>query len=1120
MKAASRLCCFQSAAFVALLFSLNAVQAEINPVDILSGEAATDQYGWSVDIDGDTAIVGAPLNDNGGITDSGEAYIYINDGAGNWTLQATLSPASIQPDDTNQPADADTDPDVVDERQRQGWFGYSVAVDGDYAVVGAPLYDKQQDDETLLDLLDAGAIYLYKRVAGVWSLVGQSNVDPADANSGDWFGSAVDIDAETLVVGSLSQYKGGQVFILYREVDDSWKQQYAQTANPEQEIEEQKTLVPLDAVSEDWFGQSVAIDGNTIVVGSDGSDNNASSSGSVYVFTRDVDHNWWLQSKVLPADPQANANFGIAVDLDQNLMLVGADAADNQGAAYVFSRDVQGQWTQEDKLTASDAAAGDGFGFSVALRQPLAMVGAWREDSNGIQGGQAYLYARDIANNWSQVDLLRDAAGAAFEGFAFDVGLGSIDNEDDYWGIVGVPQILANGTGELQISDNLAALIDTDSDGTDNSLDTDHDSDSVPNANDRFDYDPNAFSDLDGDGFADSVDQFAHNPNESFDTDGDGLGNVTDTDDDNDNIIDSDEYLLGTDPFSADVYNYDNAKVDSDKDGVKDPDDAFPTDSGESVDTDADGLGNNTDSDDDNDGLSDVDEGVLGTDPLNPDSDGDGANDLIDTRPLNPSADTDGDGSVDDVDNDDDNDGVADASEIANGTDPLNPDSDGDGANDLIDTRPLNPSGDSDGDGLIDDVDSDDDNDSIEDGNDAFPLDPSESSDVDGDGIGDNTDTDSDNDGVDDVNDAFPLDPAETIDTDLDGIGNNADDDDDGDGVSDYLETQNGTDPLLIDSDGDGAHDTDTSVSATAPTLDQFPLNPAENSDTDGDCPHYNLPTSGNGCGDNSDTDSDNDGVDDVDGSGNPLDAFPFDPTESSDVDGDGVGDNADTDADNDGILDEVELVNGTNPLNPDTDGDGAQDTDTSQQGSSSVLLDQFPTDPTETTDTDNDGIGNNADQDDDGDQVLDANDAFPLDGSESVDTDNDGVGNNADSDDDNDTVADSADAFPLDASESVDTDGDGIGNNADTDDDGDGVADADDAFPLDPAESADSDADGVGDNADSNDSSSDNGGTTSDTGTDTAAATSDDGGSGSFSLPLLALMTGVSLLARRRRLC
>ena len=301
------------------------------------------------------------------------------------------------------------------------------------------------------------------------------------------------------------------------------------------------------------------------------------------------------------------------------------------------------------------------------------------------------------------------------------------------------------------------------------------------------------------------------------------------------------------------------------------------------------------------------------------------------------------------------------------------------------------------------------DNDGVNNEDDAFPYDPSETMDSDGDGWGDNAD-------------AFPNDADEWIDTDGDGIGDNADTDYDGDGVDDSME----------DSDGDGVNDdqddfpndanetTDSDGDGVGDNSDVFPNDSNESSDLDGD-----------GIGDNSDDDADGDGtpndVDafpltdssndaDNDGVANDLDAFPNDPNEYFDSDNDGVGDNADNDDDNDGTLDSS---------------------------------DAFPYDPSETMDSDGDGWGDNAD-------------AFPNDASEKIDSDGDGVGDNADmfpsdttewGDTDGDGVGDNSDAFPNDASEIVDSDGDGVGNNAD-------------AFPYDSNEQSDSDGNGVGDNA------------------------------------------------------
>ena len=414
----------------------------------------------------------------------------------------------------------------------------------------------------------------------------------------------------------------------------------------------------------------------------------------------------------------------------------------------------------------------------------------------------------------------------------------------------------------------------------------------------------------------------------------------------------------------------DSIDTDDDGDGVLDVNDAFPLDATESVDTDGDGVGDNADTDDDGDGIPDA----------------------TDSAPLDPqeeiTLDTDGDGILDIHDPDDDNDGIPDAEEID--TSSTNADTDGDGVND---------------------------------NDDAFPTDATESVDTDGDGTGDNADTDDDGDGTPDSSDAFPLDPDETTDSDGDGVGDNTDPDDDSDGIADVDE---------LDTDGDGIPDdtdTDDDNDGTPDSDDNFPLDSSLVTDTDGD-----------GIDDSVDTDDDGDGVPDS------TDAFPLDPAESVDTDGDGTGDNADDD----------------------DDGDGTPDSS-----------DAFPLDEDETTDTDGDGIGDNEDTDDDGDGVVDTEDAFPTDSTESRDTDGDGTGDNADDDDDNDGTPDGSDPFPTDPEDQTDsptdTDGDTIIDYHDTDDDGDGISDADEiaagSDPLDATDTPlDTDGDGTPDVTDTDD--------------------------------------------------
>jgi poly(3-hydroxybutyrate) depolymerase len=322
---------------------------------------------------------------------------------------------------------------------------------------------------------------------------------------------------------------------------------------------------------------------------------------------------------------------------------------------------------------------------------------------------------------------------------------------------------------------------------------------------------------------------------------------------------------------------------DSDGDGHRDDVDAFVYDSGEWLDNDDDGIGDNADTDDDNDGLTDSEEAGLGTDPLNWDTDDDEISDLTDCDPIDGElyTDTDLDGACDEVDEDADGDGWENELEF-------------DCMTGWLDVSSV-PS-DLDHDGICDVIDPDDDGDGYFDNDDLFPLDASEWSDNDGDGFGDNADTDDDGDGWSDDDELScgtnPWGLPDPEDMDEDGV----------------------CDPLDSDVDGDG-HPNDE---------DHYPLDSSEWADTDSD-----------GVGDNSDAfpNDSNETLDtDEDGVGDNADAFPSEPSEWSDIDGDGVGDNTDAfpadplewiDTDGDGFGDNSDDF----PMDVeewlDTDGDG-----------------------------------------------------------------------------------------------------------------------------------------------------------------------------------------------------
>jgi hypothetical protein len=534
----------------------------------------------------------------------------------------------------------------------------------------------------------------------------------------------------------------------------------------------------------------------------------------------------------------------------------------------------------------------------------------------------------------------------------------AVDQDNDGWPVGQDPN-------DSDVNIPGITFIDTDNDGQADTgglaADNDDDNDGVFDIDDVFPLDASESSDLDFDAIGDNADTdidgdnvlniddlFPYDAMESIDTDGDGIGNYRDEDDDGDSLKDETEALLGTDSL----------KSDTDGDGVFDNVDALPLDVNERFDTDKDTVGNNADNcplivntfqintdtdafgnacdtDDDNDGVLDTEDdfpldatkfnavdsdndgwpteqdsddenatvpsetfvdtdsdGLADRGGLTPDEDddNDGIEDIYDAFPLNANEwlDTDSDGTGNNTDTDDDGDGYTDFDEVIAETNPLiktsipvdldgdfisdatDIDKDGDNVNNLNDAFPSDASEttDTDGDGTGDYADVfpsdaseaiDTDGDGTGDNADVFPSDASEIIDTDGDGTGDNADvfpsdaseiTDTDGDGTGDNADIFPSDATESLDTDEDGTGNNTDLDDDNDGFSDADEILVGTDPLL-------------------------------NSSVPADMDNDFIP-------DSLDDDRDGDGVD------NDSDLYPDDPAESANSDGDTIADNAD----------------------------------------------------------------------------------------------------------------------------------------------------------------------------------------------------------------------------------
>jgi hypothetical protein len=370
--------------------------------------AAGDQFGFAVSVSGSTVVVGAPFDGDAGL-ESGGAYVFQRDegGSDNWEELKKL---------------------IAADAAALDWFGFAVAISGNTVVVGAPFDDDAGSA--------SGAVYVFERDVGgsnAWGLV--KKLTHSDAAAGDDFGFAVAISGNTIVVGAPVdddvKSAPGAVYVFERDTggSDGWG--------------ELKKLTGADAEAGDGFGFTVAISGDTVAVGAPFRGDNV---GSAYVFERALGgaENWGEVKRLRADDGDAGDQFGYAVSVSQNTILVGARLRtvrvdeprpppaepievelDNAGTVYFFERDAGGaeEWGKVKRLTAANAQAGDQFGFAVAIRGNQAVVGALYAGDN--RRGRAYLHQRNLGglNGWGRLEKLAASDGRRRDEYGFGVAI-------------------------------------------------------------------------------------------------------------------------------------------------------------------------------------------------------------------------------------------------------------------------------------------------------------------------------------------------------------------------------------------------------------------------------------------------------------------------------------------------------------------------------------------------------------------------------------------------------------------------------------------------------------------------------------------------------------------------
>jgi hypothetical protein len=293
---------------------------------------ALDQFGVSVSVSGDTAVIGA----YGRNYYEGAAYVFVRSGV-TWTQQQELTAS---------------DSAVNDD------FGISVSVNANTALIGAFGNNSSQ-----------GAAYVFAYSGGAWSQ--QQELSASDGVAGDSFGDAVSVTGNTaLIAADGKNSKQGAAYVFAYD-GTTWSQQQELTAS--------------DGVASDSFGNSVSLGVNMAVIGAEG---RGSNQGAAYVFG--LSGGTWSQQQELSAsDGVAGDQFGYSVSVSGYTALVGAPAMNNlEGAAYVFTF-TAGVWSQQQELTASDGATSDVFGISVFASGDTALVGA---TGNNSSQGAAYAF--------------------------------------------------------------------------------------------------------------------------------------------------------------------------------------------------------------------------------------------------------------------------------------------------------------------------------------------------------------------------------------------------------------------------------------------------------------------------------------------------------------------------------------------------------------------------------------------------------------------------------------------------------------------------------------------------------------------------------------------------------
>jgi hypothetical protein len=321
---------------------------------LASDMAQGDEFGTSVAIAGDWALIGAPLDDDFGLQ-SGSVYVFRRNGIG-WTEVQKLTASDGQPSDS---------------------FGFSVAMEGTTAVIGA-IHEAAQGT------YDAGSAYVFELQGGVWIETAKIWATPTFSTA--HFGWDVSISGNRILVGARDDPHGGLsggAAYVFELSGPSWVQTIK--------------LLPADPAMGSFFGQAVSLSGDVAVIGSSTGGPAGVNQGAAYVF--EWNGAQWLQTiKLQASDGVASDFFGTSMAIGDERIVVGAAGHDhlgsNTGAAYAFERSGS-TWIEVQEFFAPDADAQDIFGIPVALDGDIVLASAFADEDPLQSCGATYAFRRE-----------------------------------------------------------------------------------------------------------------------------------------------------------------------------------------------------------------------------------------------------------------------------------------------------------------------------------------------------------------------------------------------------------------------------------------------------------------------------------------------------------------------------------------------------------------------------------------------------------------------------------------------------------------------------------------------------------------------------------------------------